>query len=119
MTAVSDPQSLYFGLPVWIVHAGYYSGLSEVPGDKDNEQIVAWLAACGLPNQHDETAWCSAFANGVMRESGFRTLNKANARSWLQWGAPLTAWRFGCVGVYWREDPNGPHGHVGFPLMVE
>jgi len=111
---------LYTGAPTWILHAGNYVGLYELPGSaKDHPQIVAWLAACGLPSQHDETAWCSAFANAVMREAGFRTLNLANARSWLNWGAPLQQWRFGCVGVYSAADRGPDAGHVGFPLQED
>lgn len=111
--------ALYTGRPTWILHAGEYAGIYEKQGNEDHPQIVKWLAACGLPHEHDETAWCSAFANAMMSEAGFRTLNKANARSWLKWGAPLSKWRFGCAAVLWRDDPAGPFGHVGFPLQED
>lgn len=99
--------------PAWMAAARSKLGEHELAGDADNPFIVACLAAVGLPHQHDETAWCSAFANWAMRSVGMTATGRANARSWLQWGEPLPKPIIGAVCVFSRP-PDPSHGHVGF-----
>lgn len=114
----TPPQSAQWNekQAIWLPVAGFYIGTTEIAGGQHNPQIQKWLADCGLPNASDETAWCSAFANGVMKEAGFKGTDKANARSWLQWGRPLSGFRFGALYVFWRGDPNALTGHIFFAL---
>lgn len=90
-------------------------GTREQAGLKDNPWIVALLAAVGLRNEHDETAWCSAFMNWVMRQAGLQGTGSAAARSWLAWGVPLAVPVVGCVVVF-KRDPNPAQGHVALFL---
>lgn len=85
----------------------------EVAGVQDNPRIKDYLACVGLPFDHDETPWCSAFANWCMVRVGILGTNRANARSWLTWGRPLETPVYGCVVVLSRP-PDAAHGHVAF-----
>lgn len=96
----------------WLAIAQKYLGTREGTGESDNALVVKWLEAVG-PFHHDETPWCSAFANAVMREAGIKGTGKANARSWLKWGQPLAAPKLGCVVVFSRP-PLPASGHVAF-----
>ena len=106
----------------WIAFLLARIGLHEVAGAGDNPEIVAWLAACGLPAsmQHDATAWCGATARAAVVSAGLVPPHgAAAARNWVGWGTGLVAPIEGCIGVYERidvADPTHPHGHVGFPM---
>jgi uncharacterized protein (TIGR02594 family) len=77
--------------------------------------VVEYLNTAGKFT-NDETVWCSAFVNWVMLQAGVTPTRRPNARSWLQWGEPLTRPRMGCVAVFWRIERNDPlgRGHAGF-----
>jgi uncharacterized protein (TIGR02594 family) len=85
----------------------------ELAGAKNNNpRILEYLATVGhYPT--DETPWCSAFANWVMRQSGLRGTGAANARSWLQWGYPIANPEYGCVTVF-KRGKSSWQGHVAF-----
>lgn len=101
-----------------------FSGLHEIKGATDHPFIVWCLSICGLPNEPDETAWCSAFTNGIAYICGLPRSKRANARSWLTVGAKIGLEDAKCgydIVVLKRgtgEQPgpdvlNAP-GHVGF-----
>lgn len=66
----------------------------------------------------DETAWCAAFVNHIMKSCGYDGTvgdKRLSARSWLNWGKPIESKdaNFGDIIVVNR--PGGPgSGHVGF-----
>ncbi len=62
------------------------------------------------------TDWCSAFVNSCMRRASTRGTNRPNARSWMNWGYPVSIPRLGDVAVFWRKkgDDDNTFGHVGF-----
>lgn len=60
------------------------------------------------------TAWCAAFVNSALEQSGVQGTGKLNARSYLDWGQPVDQPMPGDVAVFSRGDPNGWQGHVGF-----
>lgn len=61
------------------------------------------------------TAWCAAFVNGVLHQSGIQGSNSLAARSFLNVGEKVEGKpQEGDVVVLWRGDPNGQQGHVGF-----
>lgn len=66
-----------------------FDGLKEVPGQKDNPFIVWCLSLCSFPDAHDETAWCSAFMNGICFITGLPRTKSAAARSWLKMGVEV------------------------------
>ena len=60
------------------------------------------------------TAWCAAFVDATLQQSGGQGTGKLNARSYLDWGSPVNEPQRGDVAVFSRGDPNGWQGHVGF-----
>ena len=95
-----------------------YLGLKEYPGaSKHNPEIVKMFAASGHSwVQDDETAWCSAFTNAVLAQSGIKGTMKLNARSWLDWGVPVDIKKAqkGDIVVFWRGSQDSWKGHVAF-----
>jgi uncharacterized protein (TIGR02594 family) len=67
-----------------------YVGIAEIAGDKDHPLVVWWLSLCGLTDCKDETAWCSAFVNGIAWELRLPRSKSAAARSWLSIGRAVT-----------------------------
>lgn len=60
------------------------------------------------------TPWCAAFANAVLGKAGMEGTGKLTARSFLNWGEATDTPTEGDIVVFWRNDPNGWQGHVGF-----
>lgn len=89
-------------------------GLREIPGNKDNPEIMQMARDCGFTDYaHDETAWCSLLANWAAWKTGYQRTNSLAARSWLSVGTIVSVPEMGDVVVFWRGDPNGALGHVG------
>lgn len=92
-------------------------GLKEIAG-RDHEPIIqAMHASVGLPDEPDETAWCSSVVNWVAKQAGIIGTGSAAARSWLSWSSSrpieLSEALPGDVVVFWRESPTSWKGHVG------
>ncbi len=104
--------------PKWMSVARNEIGVKEYSGSADNPDVVKYLKSVDIlsmsAQRNDETAWCSAFVNWCMEEVGIKGTEKANARSWLEWGEKLEVPEVGCVTVLWRGEPKGWQGHVGF-----
>lgn len=99
--------------PNWLRIARTQIGQKEVPGNKDNPEIMKYYKAAKQGGiKHDETAWCSAFANWVMRSDGYAPTYSLLARSWLKWGKSVAP-RLGAIMVFSRGN-NPTYGHVGF-----
>lgn len=102
--------------------AGSYLGLEEWPGARHNPEIMAMFGAAGHGwVQDDETPWCSAFVGAVLAQLGLPHTARLNARSYLEWGAPvaLEEAKPGDVVVFWRGNPGGSQGHVAFYVRHE
>ena len=91
-------------------------GIREIRGEKDNPEIIKYFDCIGFDGSKlkDETAWCSAFANWVCKESGANYSGKLNARSWLNVGTKIKDPEIGDIVVLWRESVDSWKGHVGF-----
>lgn len=103
--------------PPWFDIARDEVGVKEIPGQQANSRIVEYLRTTSLPanlSATDETAWCSAFVNWCLTQAGFIGTNRANARSWLTYGEPLTVPRLGCITVFSRDEAGPASGHVAF-----
>lgn len=101
--------------PIWLGRARSFLGLKEIPGRNTNTTIAGWLAKLRAPWKDDETAWCGTFVAAVMSESGYTPVeNWAGARKWLNYGVKLPDAALGCIVVFWRGNPQGWSGHVGF-----
>jgi uncharacterized protein (TIGR02594 family) len=98
-------------------------GVHELAGPENNARIQTYQRTTQLQAAAcvDETPWCSAFVNWCFIEAGEVGTNRANARSWLQWGHAIGVPVLGCVVVFARDVPGEPavHGHVGFYLRTE
>lgn len=95
----------------WLDVARAYEGTKEVKGSAHNPRIVNWLVKLGAWWTDDETPWCGVFAAAVFREVGIQPPQAwFRAKSWLTWGAAISAPVLGCVVVFSR--PGGYH--VGF-----
>lgn len=90
-------------------------GLKETAGSGNNPEILQMAKDCGFPGYvADSTAWCSLFANWVCWKGGYERSKSLAARSWLTIGTEVKEPEFGDIVVLWRDNPNGPFGHVGF-----
>lgn len=93
-------------------------GIKEIAGQKDNPEVLKYFYSLGFNGKdlHDETAWCAAFANWVLKTAGLRYQRKLNARSFLQLGEEVhpDCVQQGDIVVLWRESKDSWKGHVGF-----
>ena len=96
-------------------------GVREVSGRRHNPRIIEYVRSVTRGVSDDETAWCSYFANWVMKQIGIEGSGRGNARSWLTWGqeVPKTAFHYGAIAVLWRGSPGGWQGHVAFLAGIE
>jgi len=85
-------------------------GLSE----NDKAKLGDFLSNGGQNLDPATTAWCAAFVNSALNQSGVEGTNSLSARSYLDWGQPVEQPQRGDVAVFSRGDPNGWQGHVGF-----
>lgn len=103
--------------PSWLALAHQEIGVAEFAGSPTNPRIGEYFQSSigKIPQDGDEIAWCSAFANWVMETSGIEGTNSLAARSWENWGDRLREPVAGAVTVFSRSDPgNAFAGHVAF-----
>lgn len=105
--------------PAWLTTARSYFGVREYTaqrpgpnGELSNPLIERWQALAGIRRPDDAVPWCAAGVTGWLCETGLTDFHTSSARAFGHYGV-ATAPRVGCITVLWREDPNGPHGHVG------
>jgi len=101
-------------LPAHYIKALNEVGQREIKGNAHNPRIIEYHSATDLKASQDEVSWCAAFVNWCLRETHQKGTNKANARSFLDWGNIVTVPKKGDVVVFWRVSKNGWQGHVGF-----
>ena len=99
--------------PVWIEIARKYIGTKEIPGKGTQKLILKWWSLIRAPFTDDETPWCAGFVGGVLEEAQIKSTRSAWARSYLNWGTPLSKPRVGCIVIFERGPTSG---HVGFVL---
>lgn len=98
--------------PSWLRVAAGEQGVKESPGGVFHPRIREYFVATGLHPSDDSVAWCSAFANWVMKRDGKAGTGSAGARSWLTYGSRRPS-EVGSILVFWRGSKTGPFGHVG------
>lgn len=100
--------------PPWLVAAEHAIGVREIAGAEHNDDIVSYFAEAGFSGiKDDETAWCAAFANAMVKRGGREGTGSLLARSFLKWGVELKTPRLGCIAVFKRGNSTW-QGHVGF-----
>lgn len=100
--------------PLWYQIAQKEIGVAEIAGDKHNPRILQYHQATHLKATADEISWCAAFVNWCLKESGNLGTMRADARSFLEWGAPTNNPQIGDIVVFWRVKKSGWQGHVAF-----
>ncbi len=97
--------------------ASRYVGVHELRDNEDHPLIQWWLSLCAFGyHAPDETAWCSAFVNGIAWELSLPRSKSAAARSWLNVGQRVAKEQL-LVGwdiVVLSRPPADWAGHVGF-----
>lgn len=91
-------------------------GIREISGKQDNPEVLKYFNDLGFDGNalKDETAWCAAFVNWVLKKSGYIGSGKLNARSLLSVGKPTQNPEKGDIVVLWRKSPTDWRGHTGF-----
>ena len=104
------------GMPPWMVIAESLKGTREIAGGRHNPAILRMWESIRAPFRDDETPWCAGFVGHCLEEAGFHSTRSAAARSYERWqyGARLARPVYGCIVVFWRGNPKGWSGHVGF-----
>lgn len=112
--------------PPWLDKAITQIGQREIPGSQHNPRITEYLRTTtnisSTYQNRDETAWCSAFVNWCLMQTGTRGTNHALASSWLRWGSSLNQPIPGAItviqtaGGQTRDAATGSNTgyHVGF-----
>ncbi|GLK47104.1 hypothetical protein GCM10017620_00770 [Brevundimonas intermedia] len=101
---------------VWFQAAWRLLGTTEAPGTANNTAILQWASALGIRYKGDDVPWCGLFvAHCIGSTLSAEPLpnNPLSARNWLKFGVQTTG-QVGAVAVFYRGDPKGWLGHVGF-----
>ena len=74
--------------PKWLTWAKSKIGIHEIPGPRDNSEIVSWFKFTSLDHDqwHDATPWCAVFANAALGLNGTKGTGSAAAISFSTWG---------------------------------
>ena len=91
-------------------------GIKEIPGEKNNPEILKYFKEIGQTwVQSEETAWCAAYVNWCAKMAGKQHSGKLNARSLLNIGEPIEGFQdIGDVVIIWRGCKTSWKGHTGF-----
>lgn len=93
----------------WMAVAEKELGVTETNNPK---RVIEYHQATSLKAKDVKTAWCSSFANWVLKQAGYKNTNSAWARDWLDYGHIADQQR-GAIVVMERNGPGGD-SHVGF-----
>lgn len=95
------------------------AGIAEKPGPLANRRIIEYHQSTTLKASSDEVPWCSSFVNWCVLKAGYKPTGSAAARSWLEWGIPVSEddVRVGDIAIFQR-GLDGASGHVTFVNKV-
>ena len=97
---------------MWVEPALKELGNKEVSGPGSNPRILEYLKTVNINDNSDEIPWCSAFVNFIMKNNWIHGTDKANARSWMDFGLASEK-QIGAIIVLERGTESWM-GHVGF-----
>jgi uncharacterized protein (TIGR02594 family) len=98
--------ALKLGLHEWGQHG--------VAGPESNPKILYYFSDIGHTwVKDDDTPWCAAFLNWLLKKADLPHTGKLNARSFLQWGKKTDQPKIGDVVVLWRISKESAYGHCG------
>jgi len=79
-------------------------GIREIVGEKHNYGIINYFQYIGQEwVKDDEMAWCAAFVNWCLKQSGRQHTGSLLARSFLNYGTETKTPKFGDLVVFWRD----------------
>lgn len=99
-------------MPEQITKALKYLGMKE--NDSHDKTILKLL----LGIDPSTTAWCAAFVNAIEKQCGRKGTGKLNARSFLDYGAPVKEPQVGDICVF-RRGSSSWQGHVAYFIAIE
>jgi len=102
-----EPPPKTIKKPEWLLYAESQKGVKE-----PDPIIQEYHKAARFNGDHDDS-WCSSFLCWCFERAGIESPRSPGARDWLKWGKKLDKPQFGCVVVFWRDNPDGWTGHVG------
>jgi len=91
--------------------AAQQMGMNE---NAQNAALQEYMSNGGVNLDPAVTAWCAAYVNATLAQTGYKGTGSNLARDFLDWGVDVQDPQKGDLAVFWRDDPNGPYGHVGF-----
>lgn len=99
----------------WVDLAATFLGVKEIPGPKNNPQILEFLKGI---SSNEDTPWCAAFVNYVMTHSGYKGSGSAMARSFEKSSnfTHTNNYTPGAIVTRYRGDKAAGLGHVGFAV---
>jgi len=112
--AVAKTENGIFGSSPKIINEA--SRLEGLNARKDKEEIKSYLKAGNshqTPVDPTRTPWCAAFANAVLRRSGYEGTDSLMARSFLSYGIKTKDPKEGDIVVL-KRGRGKVSGHVGF-----
>lgn len=99
--------------PSWLLLAFEDLGAREVPGYGTSPVVKRMLQTIKAWWNDDETPWCGAAVGDWMARSGFPLApHPYRAKSWLEWGQPISRSILGSIVVLGRDGG----GHVGLEI---
>lgn len=117
---VSAPTS-FAAPPPWMQIAISEVGVREWGASGDNPRILQYLQSCGISGNllHDETAWCAAFVNWCVGQSGYQPRGSARVADWWTWGRPVQP-TYGAICILQPlVVDQASSGHIGFLHAID
>jgi uncharacterized protein (TIGR02594 family) len=112
----------YIEEPEWYKLAKTQIGQKEIPGDKDNPQIVDYLTATDYREEplKDEVAWCASFITWCLKHSNQQAPKELQAwsPSYAAYGTKLDKPKLGCI-VTIKKEGAARISHVTFFDHIE
>jgi len=110
--SLEEIKSSQDGSAGYLKIAHKYLGLHEI---RDKVELTKFMDV-----DPEETAWCAAFVNAVLKEAGIKGTGNNVAKSFLQFGRLTNHPKIGDIVVFNSAgDPNSWKGHVGFYQGVD
>jgi uncharacterized protein (TIGR02594 family) len=100
---------------VWLEEARRLRGLKEDLSAGSNPVILDWASDLDIEYASDDIPWCGLFVahcTGATLPAEPLPNDPLTARAWLKFGRACEPVE-GAILVFWRQDRNGPFGHVG------
>jgi len=100
--------------PPWVKEMLKVHGMHE---RRQFKELYAWLKSAGKAVNPADTPWCGdAVETSLLRALPHASVpaNPHASISWLTFGQSLREPMFGCILIFWRGNPKGWQGHVGY-----